>query len=55
MTSPLDDTHDPALTSWVDAANDPRIEQFVEAFQEGSQAREQGASCDGALGEPIDV
>ena len=23
MTSPLDDTHDPALTSWVDAANDP--------------------------------
>jgi Protein of unknown function (DUF3105) len=48
------------LTAWgrqlaVDAADDPRIEQFVEAFQEGPQAPEQGSSCDGALGEPIDV
>ena len=23
MTFVIDDTHDPALTSWVDAANDP--------------------------------
>ena len=48
------------LTAWgrqlaVDGVDDPRVEQFVEAFQEGSQSPEPGSSCDGALGEPIDV
>ena len=54
LTSPI------VLSAWgkqlaVDAVDDPRIEAFIEDFQEGPQTPEPGAVCDGALGEPIDV
>ena len=36
----------------LDAADDARIEQFVRAFQRGSQAPEAGAPCSGGIGQP---
>jgi hypothetical protein len=45
-------------TAWarqlrVDSAGDPRLAEFVDQYQDGSQAPESGASCAGGLGEPI--
>jgi hypothetical protein len=46
-------------TAWarqltLDSVNDPRLEAFVERYQDGDQAPEAGASCTGSpLGEPI--
>lgn len=36
----------------LDAANDPRLEQFVRAFEQGSQAPEPGNPCIGGTGQP---
>lgn len=36
----------------VSSASDPRLEQFVRAFQVGPQAPEPGAPCTGGVGEP---
>lgn len=36
----------------VSSASDPRLEQFVRAFQVGPQAPEPGAPCIGGVGEP---
>ena len=36
----------------LDSADDARIEQFVRAFQRGSQAPEAGAPCTGGIGQP---
>lgn len=46
-------------TAWarqliLDSVDDPRLEQFVVQYQDGSQAPEAGASCTGSpVGEPI--
>ena len=45
-------------TAWarqlrLDAVDDPRLAEFVAQYQDGSQAPESGASCEGGLGEPI--
>ena len=37
----------------LDSAGDPRLEQFVRAFQLGSSAPERGAPCTGGTGEPM--
>ncbi len=38
----------------LDAVDDPRLEQFVARYQDGSQAPESGAACTGSpVGEPI--
>lgn len=36
----------------VSSASDPRLEQFIRAFQVGPQAPEPGAPCTGGVGEP---
>lgn len=36
----------------VSSASDPRLEQFIRAFQVGPQAPEPGAPCTGGIGEP---
>jgi hypothetical protein len=46
-------------TAWarqlrLDSVDDPRLGEFVEQYQDGSQAPERGASCSGTpLGDPI--
>jgi hypothetical protein len=37
----------------LDSAEDPRLKQFVETYQNGPQTLEPGAPCSGALGEPL--
>lgn len=44
-------------TAWarqlrLDSVDDPRLAAFVDQYQDGSQAPESGAPCDGGLGEP---
>ncbi|NJN16900.1 MAG: DUF3105 domain-containing protein [Oscillochloris sp.] len=46
-----------ALSAWgaqlkVDSAADPRIEQFIAKYRQGSQTPEPGASCVGGVGAP---
>lgn len=46
------------LSAWgkqltVDSIDDPRVDQFVEAFVQGPQTPEPGASCSGGVGEPL--
>lgn len=36
----------------LDAANDPRLEQFVRAYRQGPQTPEPGAPCTGGVGSP---
>jgi hypothetical protein len=36
----------------VDSAKDPRLEQFISAYQQGSQTPERGAACSSGVGEP---
>jgi hypothetical protein len=36
----------------VDSADDPRLDQFVQAFEKGPQTPERGAPCDGGIGSP---
>jgi hypothetical protein len=45
-------------TAWarqlrLDSVDDPRLAEFVDQYQDGSQAPESGASCESPLGEPI--
>jgi hypothetical protein len=45
-------------TAWarqlrLDSVDDPRLAEFVDQYQDGSQGPERGASCEGALGEPL--
>ena len=37
---------------WLEGAYDPRLEQFVSAFEQGPQNPEPGAPCSGGIGEP---
>lgn len=55
----LDDGVAVVATAWarqlmLDSVDDPRLDEFVELYQDGSQAPESGASCSGTpVGEPI--
>jgi hypothetical protein len=37
----------------LDGAYDPRLEQFINAFEQGPQNLEPGAPCSGGIGEPL--
>ena len=37
---------------WLEGAYDPRLEQFVSAFEQGPQNLEPGAPCSGGVGTP---
>lgn len=58
LVSPYPDLPAPVVASaWgkqlqLDAVNDPRLDQFIQTFQHGSQAPEQGGPCTGGEGEP---
>jgi Protein of unknown function (DUF3105) len=46
-------------TAWgvqlrLDSVDDPRLAQFVALYEQGPQAPEQGVTCSGALGDPIE-
>lgn len=46
-----------ALSAWskqltLDRVDDPRLDQFLEAFVQGPQTPEPGATCSGGVGEP---
>jgi len=61
LASPYPDLADGeavVATAWarqlrLDSVEDPRLADFVAQYQDGSQAPESGASCEGGLGEPI--
>ncbi len=38
---------------WLEDAYDPRLEQFVSAFEQGPQNPEPGAPCSGGIGTPL--
>jgi hypothetical protein len=58
LASPYPDLPAPVVASaWgkqlmLDSADDPRLERFVSAFQQGPQTPEPGAVCTGGVGEP---
>jgi hypothetical protein len=58
LVSPFPDLFAPVVASaWgrqlrLDSADDPRLDQFVRAFQRGPQTPERGAPCSGGVGEP---
>lgn len=58
LASPFSDLASPVvLSAWgkqlrLDSIDDPRVDQFVEAFVKGPQTPESGASCSGGTGEP---
>jgi hypothetical protein len=37
----------------LESADDPALERFVSAFQQGPQTPEPGAACTGGIGEPV--
>lgn len=57
IVSPYDGLPAPVVAvAWerrleLDAADDPRLGEFVDAFVNGSQSPEPGAPCDGGLGQ----
>ena len=59
LVSPYPDLPAPVVASaWgrqlqLDSADDPRLDQFIRAFQGGPQAPEQGEPCTGGIGEPM--
>jgi hypothetical protein len=59
LLSPYPELKSPVvLTAWgiqleVDSADDSRIPEFVNRYQQGPQTPEFGASCSGGTGEPI--
>lgn len=59
LASPLSDLESPVvLSAWgkqlqLDSIDDPRVDQFVEAFVQGPQTPEPGAVCTGGVGEPV--
>jgi hypothetical protein len=58
LVTPFPDLPSPVVASaWgrqlqLESADDPRIEQFIRAFQKGPQTPEPGATCSGAIGTP---
>jgi hypothetical protein len=58
LASPYPDLPAPVVASaWgkqlrLDSADDPDLERFVGAYQQGPQTPEPGAACTGGLGEP---
>lgn len=58
LVSPMEGLPSPVVASaWgkqlqLDGAGDPRLEQFISAFQQGPQTPEPGAACTGGVGEP---
>ena len=58
LVSPMEDLPSQVVASaWgkqlrLEGASDPRLEQFVSAFQQGPQTPEPGAACSGGVGEP---
>lgn len=60
LVTPYEDLDDPVvLTAWgrqlrLDAADDPRVDEFIDTFQEGPQSPELGSSCSGGAGDPIE-
>jgi hypothetical protein len=59
LLSPYSELESPVvLTAWgiqlaVDSAEDGRIDDFIEKYEQGSQTPEPGATCSGGVGEPI--
>lgn len=59
LLSPYPDQHSPVVaTAWglqleMDSYDDPRLEQFLTTYVLGPQTPENGASCSGAIGNPI--
>lgn len=59
LASPHADLPSPVvLSAWgkqlqLDTVDDPRVEQFLEAFVQGPQTPEPGAVCSGGVGEPV--
>lgn len=58
LASPFDGlSHPVVLTAWsrqlsLDSVADPRLAEFIDAYEEGPQTLEPGARCDGADGTP---
>lgn len=56
LASPFDDLDSPVvLSAWgkqlaLDSVDDPRIDAFLEAFVQGPQTPERGATCDDGVG-----
>jgi hypothetical protein len=59
LVSPYPDLPAPVVASaWgrqlrLEGAYDPRLEQFVDAFERGSQSPEPEGPCTGGIGEPV--
>ena len=59
LLTPYPDLKSPVvLTAWgiqleLDSADDARIPQFIERYQQGPQTPELGATCQDGLGDPI--
>jgi hypothetical protein len=60
LVSQYDDQQSPfVLTAWarqlaVDSLDDPRVDDFVEAYIRGGESPEPGALCSRGVGEPLD-
>jgi hypothetical protein len=60
LVAPYPGLTDPVVaTAWglqlrLQSAADPRLAQFVTLYEQGPQAPEQGVTCSGALGDPIE-
>lgn len=58
LASPVDGLSAPVVASaWgkqlgLDGADDPRLQEFVQAFAQGPQTPEPGAPCTGGIGQP---
>jgi hypothetical protein len=58
LISPYEDLPSPVVASaWgkqlqLDSVDDPRLNEFVRAFEQGPQTPEPGAPCDGGIGQP---
>jgi hypothetical protein len=58
VATPFDDLASPfVLAAWehrlpIDSIDDPRVQEFIDAFSAGQAAPEKGASCSGGVGNP---
>ncbi len=59
LVTPYEDLDDPVvLTAWgrqlrLNSVDDPRVDEFIETFQEGPQTPEPGSPCTGGTGDPV--
>jgi hypothetical protein len=59
LVSPRDDLPSPVVASaWgkqlrLDDAEDPDLERFIGAYEQGPQTPEMGAACTGGIGQPV--